>query len=118
MKTDGLAISSVLSLIYDKNYRADSIFIIYIIVGKQLLLRPFCSNIFVKPSNHGERLAAKVPIEILKGTLVDKNNRNLVYSFVPSPPNPPPSFSTQRGEQLPQIRSRTETQTICLSVRP
>ena len=33
---------------------------------------------------------------------VDKNYRILVSSFVPSPPNPPPSFSTQRGgKQLP-----------------
>ena len=28
---------------------------------------------------------------------VDKNNMNLVSSCVPSPPDPPPSFSTQRG---------------------
>ena len=36
------------------------------------------------------------------GNAVDKKNRNLFSSFVPSPPNPPPSFSTQRGGgQLP-----------------
>ena len=39
---------------------------------------------------------------INQGFLVDKNNRILVSSFVPSPPNPPHSFSTQRGgKQLP-----------------
>ena len=32
---------------------------------------------------------------------VDQKIRNLVSSLVPSPPNPPPSFSMQGGEQLP-----------------